>query len=295
MAVVALLLLSIIWGYSWVFLKIGLRDAGPFTYAGLRTLIGALSILAVLKLTGRPVGIARGRELFMLGLFNTAGAVGCSSWVLVEAAANRTSILMFTMPFWTVLIAWPVLRERIGGAQWLAVILAASGLVSILYPWQLGEQVVSTGIVICASLCWATGAIMMKRILARQPMDLLVLTAWQMTFGSLILVAISVIAGEPTVIWTPRFIGALIATSLVSTAFGQVLWVYLLHKLPAGTASMMTLLVPVVAVASTSFHLGETLAVQDALGVALIVGGLTVLTFHAVQQHRTATGGAAPE
>lgn len=293
--IVALILLSVIWGYSWVFLKIGLIDAGPITFAAQRTVIGSVSLLLALKLTGRPLGLERARELALLGLFNTAGAVGLSSLALVEGAANRTSILMFTMPFWTVLIAWPVLHERVRGLQWLAVGLAGAGLLAIVQPWGFSGPIRSSLLVMGASLCWATGAIMMKRILARGPMDVLVLTAWQMVFGALVLVTLALIVDERATSFTPRFMTALVATSLVSTAFGQVLWVYLLHKLPAGTASMMTLMVPVVAVASTSFHLGEVLAPADVLGVALIVSGLGVLTGLAIHQHRTATGVAAPE
>ena len=292
---IALVLLSAVWGYSWVFLKLGLLDAGPFTYAGLRTLLGGACLLLVLRASGRSLRLHRGWEILLLGLVNTTGSVGCAQWALVEGAANRTSILMFTMPFWTLLIAWPVLGERVRGAQWAAVACAAAGLMVVLQPWTAGGVTASTFKVLAASLFWSAGVIQIKRMLARAPIDLLSMTAWHLVFGALALLAIAAAFGERPVSWTPRFMTALLVTGLLSTAFGWVLWVYLLNKLPAGMASMMTLLVPVVAVTSTSWQLGEPLAPSDGLGIALILGGLVILTVCALLQHRAVTGVAAPE
>ena len=291
----ALLLLSTIWGYSWVLLKLGVLDAGPFTFAGLRTFCGGLCLLATLPLTGRSMRLTRGWEVLRLGLVLTTASVGCSQLALVSGAANRTSILMYTMPFMTLLLAWPALGEKIRGAQWLAIASAAAGLMTVVQPWSGHGQLLSQGLVVCAALCWALSAIMTKRMLARGPMDLMSMTAWQMTLGSLVLLAIAWWRQEPPPHWTPRFMTVLAVTSMVSTAFGWYLWAWLLNRLPAGMASMMTLMVPVIAVTSTSLQLGEPLAGSDIAGMALIVLGLVVLSWRAIAQHRAALHTAAQE
>ena len=84
-------------------------------------------------------------------------------------------------------------------------------------------------------------------------------------------------------------------TAFISTALGWCLWVYLLDYLPAGTAGMAILLIPVVAVISTSYHLGEPLASGDITGISLIVGGLVLLTYKAIVEHRSATSDVPPE
>ena len=84
-------------------------------------------------------------------------------------------------------------------------------------------------------------------------------------------------------------------TAFISTACGWCLWVYLLDYLPAGTAGMAILLIPVVAVISTSYHLGEPLPDTDITGIALIVTGLVVLTYKAIAEHRSATSDVPPE
>lgn len=290
----ALILLSFIWGYGWVFMKLGLLDAGPFTFAGLRTLLGGLCLLAALPLSGRPLRLERGWEIARLGFVTTTASVGCSQMALVSGAANRTSILMYTMPFITLLLARPALGEKVRGAQWLAIASAGAGLLAVVQPWTGHGQLLSQLLILSAALFWSLSAIMTKRMLARAPMDLLSMTAWQMTLGSMALLALAWFMDESPPIWTPRFLLSLTATGFISTGFGWFLWAWLLNRLPAGMASMMTLMVPVVAVTSTSLHLGEALAGSDLLGMGLIVLGLVVLSWQAIASHRAARPGVAP-
>lgn len=287
--------LCAVWGYSWVLLKLGLLDAGPFTFAALRAVLGAAALLTLLPLSGRRLLVGRWRELALLGLVNTTGLVGCSQWALVEGAANRTSILVYTMPFWTLAMAWPLLGERLRGLQWPAVAVAGAGLLCVLNPWTFTGSLASSLLALAAAWCWALGVILVKRMQARGPLDLLALTAWQMLFGGLLLGLLAVGADEAAVDWSLRFVLVLGVTALLSTGAGWFLWVYLLHRLPAGTASLMTLMVPVVAVASSSWQLGEHLAPGDLAGICAIVSGLALLALQALLQHRTTTGTAAPE
>lgn len=292
---IALLLLSVTWGYSWVFLKIGSYDSGPLSYAGLRCFIGSICLLIALKFSSRPFFPYRFRELLCLGLVNTTGLVGASQWAVTLGPASRTSIVVFTMPFWTLLLARLVLGERIHGAQWIAVVAAAVGLVTVIQPWSLESQLLANSIAVGAAFLWAASAVMIKYIQLRKPMDLLHLTAWQMAFGSLLLLLLANVSGEPPIVWTERFMISLGFTAFISTACGWCLWVYLLDYLPAGTAGMAILLIPVVAVISTSYHLGEPLPDTDITGIALIVTGLVVLTYKAIAEHRSATSDVPPE
>ena len=108
----SLVLLSLFWGYSWIWNKLALLDAGPFTFSAYRMLLAATSLLLVLPLTRRSVRPTGVRDLLVLGLVQTTGFVGLSMWALVEGGVGSTSILVFTMPFWTLLLAWPFLGER---------------------------------------------------------------------------------------------------------------------------------------------------------------------------------------
>lgn len=276
---VAFVILSLVWGYTWVFMKLGSYDSAPFSFAGLRSVLGAVPLLLALPMTGRRMIPRRLPELFALGLINTTALLGCSQWALVEGAATRTSILIFTMPFWTLLLAWPILNERVRGMQWLAIVVAAVGLMVIVQPWNFEGKLKSHLIAVTGSLMWALGVIMIKRMQLKEPIDSLHLAGWQMAIGGALLLGIAWIIGEPPIAWSQRFVIALGFTSFVSTALGWLLWVYLLKHMTAGAAGMTTLVIPVIAVASSSFHLGESLVLGDIIGIALILSGLALLTF----------------
>ena len=168
-----------------MFMKIGLLDSGPFSFAGQRTLIGSVFLMVFVVLMKRPLELHRYKEILLLGVFNTMGCVGFSQLSLVDAEASRAAILMFTYPFWTLLLAWPILKERIKPFQWAAIILAFPGLMFVLKPWEIDGQLYGCVSAICGAFSWAIASILIKKMFAREPIDLLSLTAWQMGFGSL--------------------------------------------------------------------------------------------------------------
>jgi len=278
--------LLLVWGYSWVLLKLALLDAGPINFAAQRTFIGAMALLVMLPLMRRPFWPTRVRETFLLGIVQTTIFVTLSQLSLVDGGAGRSAVLVFTMPFWTLLFAAFALDEQVGIAQRWAVALAAVGLVIMLEPWQLGGSVKSKMIAISAGATWAASAVMVKRIQQRESMDAISLTAWQMFFGSSILMLIALFVDEPATNWNPRFGAILLFTALIPTGLGWLVWVYLLQRLSAGVASMSMLAIPVLATASSAIQLGERLKPNEYAGMALIVGALVVLSRAAMRPHK---------
>jgi len=291
----ALLALWLIWGYSWIVLKIALRYSAPFDFAALRTFLGALCLLAVLPFTGHPLRPRRLGGLFVLGLVQTSAYMGLSMWALVEGGAGRTAVLVFTMPFWTVLLAWALLDERLRAMQWAAVLLAATGLLLVLQPWSLAGSVLSKSLAIGAGAVWAASAIMVKRFQATDPMDLLSLTAWQMLLGTVPLALIAWGMPSPPIDWSMIFILALAFNAVATTAVGWLLWLYVLHRLPAGAAGMSMLAIPVIAILASWLQLGERPVLVEWVGMLLIGIALLLLSLHALGQHRELAPPVAPE
>jgi len=280
--------LVIIWGYSWIILKLGLEYAGPVTFAAQRTFFGAIVLLAMLALTGRRFLPTRLAETLLLGVIQTTVFVALAQWSLVEGGVGRSAVLVFTMPFWTVLFASFVLGERVFALQRWAIVVAACGLIAIVEPWQLGSSIKSKSIAVAAGAAWAAGTVLVKRIQSRAPIDPVALTAWQMLFGSLILVAMAIMVDEPATDWDPRFIAILSFTAVISTGLAWVVWLTLLQRLSAGIASMGMLAVPVFAIAASAYHLGERLSANETLGMGLIVIALIILSSAALRQRRAA-------
>lgn len=285
-ALVIFAILSLIWGYNWIVMKIGLQYAGPFAFSAIRSVIATVFMFAVLLATRRPLKPVALGETILLGLLQTAGFVGLVQFALVQGGAGKTSVLAFTMPFWTLLLAWALLGERMRPLQWLAVALAGAGLVLILQPWHLQTSALSKVLALAAGLSWAAGIIVAKRLRARHEVDLMSLTTWQLAFGMIPLVIIAWIVPERAVEWSMGFIWVLLYASLLGTAIGWLMWLYVLHRLPAGTASLNALAIPVIAVLASWLQFGEKPESIEAVGMATIAIGLALMSGVALREQR---------
>jgi drug/metabolite transporter (DMT)-like permease len=284
---IALLLMSLLWGYAWTGIKIGLQDCQPFTFVALRMSIAAICLLLVLPLTGRQVLPTRAPELIQLGLVQTTALMILSTWAVFTGEPGRVAFLVYTMPFFTLAMAWPLLGDRIRGIQWLACALAAGGLIIVVQPWSMQQGLLGNLLAVGAGLVWAISAIMVKQLQNRAPMDILSMTAWQMFFGCIPLLLLAWYIPEAATNWSPRFIFVLFAVSIVTSGFGWLLWLYVLNNMPAGIASMGTLAAPVVAMLTSAFHTGEQPSVIESGGIFLIASALLVLSLQALRERHT--------
>ncbi len=277
LGVLALAILALVWGYNWVVMKIGLRYSQPFTFAALRTFLGALVLFALLATMRRPMRPKAIGMTCAIGLLQTTGFVGLIMWALSGGGAARTSVLAYTMPFWLLLMAWVVLGERLGRLQWVAVGLAFAGLLLVLSPWRL-NGLSSSLLAVGAGFLWAASAVVAKILQKRRRVDLLSLTAWQMLLGSVPLVVIALATASGPPVWSASFVWALAYNVLLANALAWFLWLYALRVLSAGSAGLGTLAIPVVGVAAAWIQLGERPSPAETLGMALIVGALGVVT-----------------
>ncbi len=275
---IALVVLSLTWGYTWVLAKQGLQYAPPFAFAAERCVGGALSLLIVLRLIGKPLKLVAPFQTLGVGLTQVAGFMIFQTWALVEGGPGKTAVLIFTMPIWTLLLAWPLLGERVRGKQWLAAASTLTGLLMIIEPWDMHASLFSKFLGLMAALCWASGTILIKRLRATTPVDLLTLTAWQMVLGAVPLVVLSLFVAEPATQWTPHYVGILGFMSVASTAMCWWLWIYILDRVPAWEASLSVLGTPVVAILSSRLTFGEEFKVTEVAGIVLIGSGLVLLS-----------------
>jgi drug/metabolite transporter (DMT)-like permease len=278
LAPLALLVLTLVWGYTWVVAKQGLAYAPPFAFAAERCIGGALALLLVLKLSGRSLRLVAPGKIMAIGLTQVAGFMMFQTWALVEGGPGKTAVLIFTMPIWTLLMAWPILGERIRGQQWLAAACTLAGLLLIIEPWNLHTSLFSKFLGVMAALCWALGTILIKRLRAQHAIDLLSLTAWQMVLGAVPLIGLALLVPEPPTHWTTAYVGILVFMSLVSTALGWWLWAFILDRVPAWEASLSVLGTPVVAILSSRLLLGEEFMATEVSGMVLIGAGLGLLS-----------------
>ena len=273
LAIGALVLLAVIWGYTWPLMKSMLTYIDPLVYAGLRTFLGGLLLLALLPILRRPMRPKAFWWTALLGLLQTAGFLGLMTWALEGEGAGKTAILTYTMPFWLLLMAWVVLGERLKGFQWAAVVVALAGLILVLAPWDL-KGGWSALMAVGGALCWALSAIVAKLLRKRHRVDLLSLTAWQLFLGSLPLVVVAAATWKPPVWTSGMFIYGLVFTVVAGNCLAWILWLYILNALPAGTAGLGMLLTPVIGITASWIALGERPGGIEGVGMLLIVCAL---------------------
>ncbi|MBN1321329.1 MAG: EamA family transporter [Thermoleophilia bacterium] len=284
---VALALLALIWGYNWVVMKVAVRDCDPFTFAALRNFLGAMALFGVALLRG---GSLRPKAFWWTALYGVlqTSLSGLAVWAVYMGSAGRTSVLTYTMPFWLLILAWPLLGERIRDLQWAAVALALAGLVFILAPWDLQGWEASV-LAVAGGLSWAVASVFFKIVNKRHELEVVSFTAWQTLLGSIPLIVIAVLVDPTGPDWTGSLIVALVYNVIIASAVAYVIWMYVLQSLPAGTAGISSLAIPVVGVVAAWVQLGERPGVPEVVGMGLILVALAILTARGLLLNRRAS------
>jgi drug/metabolite transporter (DMT)-like permease len=290
-AVGAMAALALIWGYNWVIMKNASHHAGPFQFAALRTVFGALALFGVLVWRRQSLALVAPGRTFAIGLLQTAGFTALTQWALVSGAAGKTAVLAYTMSFWLLLLAWPLLHERLRGLQWIAVVVAAAGLVLILEPWRAHGTLVSDLLAVAAGLAWAASAIVVKRLRRDTEVDLLSLTAWQLALGALVLVVIALMVPAPPLAYGGYLVFAVAYTAIIGTGIAWLLWMYVLDNLPAGIAGLASLAVPALGVLAAWVELGERPRQAEWSGMMMIAAALALLAVPGLRSRMRARTG----
>jgi len=284
-AVIAMILLVILWGYSWITSKLGLFYASPLDFAAIRVELGVLTLFIGLLWTRSSLRPQHWPALILIGLIQTFAFIILNTWALSEGGPGKTSVLVFTMPFWVLVFAWPVLHERIHGLQWVSVVLAAIGLVFVLEPWQMHTSMFSKTLAVLAGMCWAIGVVYAKRLHNRAPVDVLSFTFWQMLVGLIPILIAQVAFDREPVKWTGTFIFAAVFNGVLATGIGWLTWLYVLHRLPAGTTSLSSLGIPLIAIVASWLQFGEEPGKSELIGMLLIGIALAILSYLSIRRH----------
>ena len=275
-AYAALAALALTWGYTWVVIAIAGHDASPFFIASMRAFVGAVVMFGVLAAFRKPLRPTPVRDTAIFGLLQTTGWTGLQTLGVVLGGAGKTALLAYTMPFWIVLLAWPVLGERVSRLRWIAIGLAAAGLACIVLPLR-ANAVAADACAVAAGFVWGAGSVWSKRMQVRAPegFDVLRLTTWQMFLGAIPLVLIALVLPEH-VRWTPHFIASALYLVTLAQGAAWVLWLFIVSRLPVGAAGIASLATPVLVVIFAALQLHEIPNPHELAGAALLLTALVV-------------------
>jgi len=277
LAVLALIALALIWSYNWIVTKSVLRYVGALDFAALRCLLGGALLLAALPLTGRSLKPPPWRPALAIGLLQVVGMTGLSQLALVAGDVGKTAVLVYTMPFWMILLAALFLSEKPRPSQSAAIAIGALGLLLVLQPWHWQGSLRSSLLALASGMAWAGGSVVAKRAFRHQAVDLLSLAAWQMVLGALVLAALAAATHQTPIVWSRYMVLALGYNVVLATALGWGLWLFILRALPAGVAGLSTLVIPVASVLLAWWLLGEQPDLAEGSGITLILLALALM------------------
>jgi drug/metabolite transporter (DMT)-like permease len=274
-----LLGLAVCWGYNWVVMKIGLADAGPVAFAAIRCLGGAIILALVLLALRRGFRIVEPWTVAAIGLLQTALAQGLIAMALHGGQAGKSAVLNYTLPVWVMILGFLFLKERPRLMQWLATAVAFAGVMVMTF---LNGKAVSwepIALALSASICWGAGTIVTQALMRRHAgrIDTVVLTAWQLGIGGVILTVLAFVVPEAPLHWTTSLVLSLIYNVGPASAVAFLLWFMLQQRIEANVLSLIVLIVPLVGIAAGWLQLGEQPSLPDAVGMALILSGIAVM------------------
>ena len=288
----SLLAVCVLWGLNWPAVKLALNDVQPWTLRTAGLGIGALTLMAFAMLRGASLRIPRGRpclHILIAGGLNVAAYNILTSYAQIGTTTGRAAFCAYTMPVWVSFMAAPILKERLDRPRLVALVAAIAGLAVLLQPLLGSGLPLGILYALGAALCWAAGTVYLKW--AAVEASPIAVAAWQLAAGAGAVAIGGVLLGTHGGTLHLVSAVALAYNALAGTALAYFLWFGAVRHLPAGTAGLGTLMVPVIGATGSALLLGDRPTASDLLGFALIVvAAICALAFSS----RGAATGQAP-
>ena len=269
--------LGLIWGCNWPVLKMGVNEIAPLTFRAVTLPFAALGMLAIARLSGDSIRIARPLwgKVALLALFNIAGWNGLLLFGLQQLPAGRSAILGFTMPVWTVLFSLGLLHEPLSTRKLAGMALGILGMGVLL-----GEDIrhverapTAALFILGASISWAFGTVLLRKWKLSVPQN--ALSGWMMLVGWLPLAVLApLVAPGPPVMPSASAWFAILYNIFLAGMFGHWAWFTLARTLPVAVSSMSSLPVPIVGVFAGMLVLGERPGPAEWTALTLVVAAM---------------------
>jgi len=272
-----LALLSLVWGSTWLAIKVGLGSMPPFYFAALRFVVASSVLLPiVLAREARQTGPGYATTFFT-GLLLIPLPYALVYWGAQYIPSGMTAVLFSTMPiFVAVFSRWFLPGERVTAANCAGLLLAMSGIL-LIYSNDItaGGSFSSLGIasVLAGSVTSSLGVVLLKR--RSSDYDPVRLTTVHFVIGAVFLSALGGLLEEwSEVEFTASSMAALLYLSVIGSSLAFVLYYWLLTKMEATRASLLVYVTPIVALYLGWAFLGEPVTARMAAGSAFVLGGI---------------------
>ncbi len=286
-------ILILVWGSTWLFIKVGLRDIPPFTFAGVRFAIALLPlyILVFVRRAKLPRKASEWRLLAATGLLTFTSGYGLVFWGEQYLSSGLTAVYFTTYPLLGIFFAhWLLPSEPLSPRRFAGAVMGLGG-VALIFADQLRLQGTMAAWGSAAVLLSAAGGALSGVLLKGRGshLDPFVVPASQMTIGGVPLLILGLLTeGNPlTLAWTPGALFSLLYLALVGTSLAFVLWYRLLQATLVTRAQFMPVLNTLVAVVLGALVLGESYGLRAAAGTAAVLAGAALSLWRGEERRET--------
>jgi drug/metabolite transporter (DMT)-like permease len=271
---------SVGWGLNWPAMKFLLREWPPLFARGTAGVTAAVLIASIAALLGERLAVPRqlAGRLVLAAFFNVFAWMGFSTLSMRWLSAGQGALLVYTMPVWATLLAWPILGKRPTARSVTGLALCIAG-VSLLFGGQdlsIGaDKLPGVVFALGAAFFFALGTVVLTPPLALPPFASL---AWQLGIGCAPMIVFGLLFEHPD-LHALSAVGWSVMAYMTAVPMGlcYLAWFAALRRLPPATASVATLLTPVVGIMAAAFALGEPLGVKEFLAMGLTIGGVALV------------------
>lgn len=275
-----ILVVTILWGYAWVLMKLALNYMNPFTFSAFRFGVGGVTMIAIVMLakTGLPPK-KHWKHFIIIGILQTSIVFLLVMYGLRFVDAGKSSVLLYSMPMWSSFLAARFLGEKLTRSKLLGLVIGMIGLLTILgwdiWTQQSIEVIIGELLIIIAAISWGFSNIYYR--LHLQNTSHLQVNTWQMVFGviGIIIATLFTEFGEPVVI-NATSIYYILFTGILASALCFTAWFIVLSIIDMVTATISTLLVPIFGLLFSSIILNEQLSLSVLVGSGLIILGIII-------------------
>src|ERR1041385_2945331 len=290
--IVAFALLYVLWGSTYLAMRIIVRDMPPYVAGAVRYLIAGPLMLGTLALTGRKVSLSLQdlRRLLVISvLLLSMGNIGVL-WGEEYVSSGLASLIVALVPIWVVIIeAWFFRAGRMTAKGLFGLALGIVGLLVLLWPRitsgsHLGRlELLGSGILAGASFFWALGSVFSHRY--SLTVDVFASAAWQMTLGGLVNGAVALVTGQfQKTHWTFSALSSIGYLVIFGSWIGYSSYIYLLEHVPTPKVATYAYVNPIVAVFLGWIILREHVDIFMLLGTAIIIASVWLVNSSKLKQ-----------
>ncbi len=285
---------AIVWGASFLFIKVAVEGLSPAQVVLGRLVGGAVLLALIMILTRRrwPTGVRTWLHLFAIGILMCVAPFLLFSWAAQYLPSGLSSIFNATTPIATMLIALAVLpEERLTRIKTTAMLVAAGGIVLVLGPWRFITEIQDASLLaqaacLAATTCYGLGFTYTRRFFRSHHYDSTTVAASQIGAGALVIVALAPFIGRDPISLSPAIVGSILLLGAVGTGLAYIWYTNVINAWGATVASTVTYLTPVVGVVLGVLVLDERVQWNQLVGGIIVI--LAVLVSQGKLTHRRA-------